>query len=285
MFFFLVEDCWYDPSMSLLILVRGSGDVGSAVAYTLFKAGYAVAIHDSAEPGATRRKMAFCDAIFDGHASLAGVSGQLFNDLSELTARLAVHDLVALTALDFSSVLAVLRPDILVDARMRKHDQPEVQIALAPFTVGLGPNFIAGEVVHAAVETGWNEELGKVIWRGATRPLEGEPQTIAGHARDRYVYAPAAGVFCTESRIGDMVAAGQKLANIGEITLHSPLNGILRGLTHDGVRVAQKAKVIEVDPRGESATIAGIAERSRRIAQGVLEAIELSKGSLGCRGV
>ena len=85
---------------------------------------------------------------------------------------------------------------------MKKHDQPEVQITLAPFTIGLGPNFVAGETVHAAVETGWNEGLGSVIWHGATRPLEGEPQTIAGHARDRYVYAPAAGVLRTTLQIG-----------------------------------------------------------------------------------
>ncbi len=267
--------------MSLVILVRGSGDVGSAVAHALFHAGYAVAVHDSAKPSATRRKMAFCDAIFDGHTTLAGVSAKCFNDISELTARLAAHDLVVVTTLDFSRALAVLQPDILVDARMRKHDQPEVQITLAPFTIGLGPNFIAGETVHAAVETGWNEDLGKVLRRGATRPLEGEPQTIAGHARDRYVYAPAAGIFRTEARIGDRVMEGQKITSIGENNLHSPISGILRGLTHDGVWVEQKTKIIEVDPRGDPATIAGIAERPKRIAQGVLEAIKLREGSLG----
>jgi xanthine dehydrogenase accessory factor len=259
--------------MAFIILVRGSGDVGSAVAYTLFKADYAVVIHDSAEPSATRRKMAFCDAIFDGRAALAGVSAQLLNDRSELTARLAAHDLVALTTLDISQVLPILRPEVLVDARMRKHDQPEIQIALAPFTIGLGPNFIAGEIVHAAIETGWNKELGKIIWHGATRPLEGEPQTIAGHARDRYVYSPAAGTFRTALQIGDMVSAEQEVARVDEIPLLAPIDGILRGLTHDSVPVVRKTKVIEVAPRGAQAQITGIAERPKRIAQGVLEAI------------
>jgi hypothetical protein len=44
--------------------------------------------------------------------------------------------------------------------------------------------------------------------------------------------------------------------------------------THDGVMVAQKAKVIEVDSRGEQSKITGIAERPRRIVLGVLEAIK-----------
>jgi xanthine dehydrogenase accessory factor len=256
------------------ILIRGSGDVGSAVAYTLFKADYAVVIHDSSQPSATRRRMSFCDAIFDGRAALDGVNAQRFDDISELITRLARHELVPLTTLDLFSILAALRPDILVDCRMKKHDQPEVQITLAPFTIGLGPNFIAGETVHAAVETGWNEELGKVIWHGATRPLQGEPKTIAGHARDRYVYTPTAGVFRTALKVGDMVSAGQEVARVDAIPLHAPIDGMLRGLTHDSVAVAKKTKVIEVDPRGAQAQITGIAERPLRIAKGVLEAIK-----------
>jgi xanthine dehydrogenase accessory factor len=258
----------------LKILVRGSGDVGSAVAHALFIDGYAVLIHDSAQPTATRRKMSYCDAVFDGSAILAGIQARLMTNVSEIASHLASHDLIPITTLDLLDVLADLQPEVLVDARMRKHSQPETQINLAPFTIGLGPNFVAGATVHAAVETGWNEELGKVILQGSTRPLEGEPQTIAGHARDRYVYAPIAGVFQTALQIGDIVAAGQIIANIGAIKLCAPINGILRGLTHDGVPVAKKAKVIEVDPRGESEKIAGIAERPRRIAAGVLEAIK-----------
>ncbi len=71
-----------------------------------------------------------------------------------------------------------------------------------------------------------------------------------------------------------MVTAGQKVANIGDVPLHAPIDGILRGLTHDSVPVAKKAKVIEVDPRGEQAKITGVAERPKRIATGVLEAIK-----------
>ena len=107
---------WYYPSMSLIILVRGSGDVGSAVAHTLFKADYTVVIHDSAQPSATRRRMSFCDAIFDGNAALDGVSAQLYEDISELITRLTAHDLVPLTTLDLPRILAALRPEVLVDA-------------------------------------------------------------------------------------------------------------------------------------------------------------------------
>jgi xanthine dehydrogenase accessory factor len=259
--------------MRLSILVRGSGDIGSAVAHAVFSAGYAVLIHDVKQPSSTRRNMAFCDAIFDGCAALEGVDAQFFDDIPKAAAHLSRHDLIPLSTLDLSDILDALNPEILVDARMRKHYQPEIQISLALFTIGLGPNFIAGETIHAAVETGWNENLGEVVWQGATRPLEGEPQTIAGHARDRYIYAPAEGIFHTTLQLGQMVTAGQEIARINEIPLCAPIDGMLRGLTHDGVPVAKKTKIIEVDPRGKQARIGGIPERPRRIAAGVLSAI------------
>jgi xanthine dehydrogenase accessory factor len=76
------------------ILVRRSGDVSSAVAHALFESGYAVFIHDSAQPAATRRKMAFCDAIFDGEAVLIGVQAQLTASVSEISSHLIFHDLI-----------------------------------------------------------------------------------------------------------------------------------------------------------------------------------------------
>jgi hypothetical protein len=49
--------------MALTVVVRGVGDVGSAVAHRLFVEGYAVVIHDGPTPTTTRRGMAFADAV------------------------------------------------------------------------------------------------------------------------------------------------------------------------------------------------------------------------------
>ena len=59
--------------MGAHVLVRGAGDVGSAVAVLLYRAGYAVALHDAPQPVTPRRGMAFTDAVFDGSATLDGV--------------------------------------------------------------------------------------------------------------------------------------------------------------------------------------------------------------------
>jgi xanthine dehydrogenase accessory factor len=218
--------------------------------------------------------MAFTDAVFDGVALLEGIESRRADDLTQLPVQLAARKFIPLTTLGLDELIEVLRPNALVDARMRKHLRPRPQIDLAPLTIGLGPNFIAGENVHLAIETSWGADLGKIITQGATKTLEGEPREIEGHARDRYVYAPHAGIFHTHHNIGDIVSAGEELARVDETPLLSPISGVLRGLTHDDVPVKQTTKVIEIDPRLDNPQVSGIAERPAKIAVGVLEAIQ-----------
>lgn len=253
------------------ILVRGSGDVASAVAHALFGVGHFVALHDGMEPNVARRLMSFADALFDGVAELEGVVA-VRTDLDGLTAAMDQPAFVPVCAAAIEDLLRATEWDVLVDARMRKRMQPEPQIGLAPLTIGLGPNFVAGQTVDIAVETSW-QDLGRVIREGATLPLAGEPRAIAGKGRERYVYAPKAGRFASERRIGDGVAAGEVVGRIEDEVLLAPIAGAVRGLSRSGIDVAAGAKVIEIDPRGPAAVIGGIGERPRRIAQGVIEAL------------
>lgn len=262
------------PMPDIRILIRGANDVGSAVAHRLFTSGFVVVIHEIPEPTTARRKMSFTDTVFDGRAILEGVEAQLINKLDKLQGAIAEHRFIPVVVADFHELLKILRPTVLVDARMRKHLQPEVQRGLVELTIGLGPNFIAGETTDLAIETNWGASLGQIVEHGATHPLQGEPREIDGHARDRYVYAPITGTFHTSLQIGDAVRQGQEVARIDSMALAAPIAGILRGLTRDGMPVNQKTKVIEVDPRAENAQVFGIGERPARIGEGVLSAIQ-----------
>lgn len=223
--------------MTLRILVCGRNDIGSAMAHTLFRAGYAVVIHDVSQPATTRRKMAFADAFFCGSAVLEEVEAKLVKRSFLLRGILAESQYIPVASEKLEAVLQTVHSQVLVDARMRKHQQPEPQHRLVPLTIGLGPNFVAGTTTELAIETGWGERLGQVISLGATRALEGEPKKIDGHARDRYMYAPCSGVFHTRLQPGDPVKQGQEIAHIDQTVLHAPLTGLLRGITRDGVPV------------------------------------------------
>src|ERR1700720_2912121 len=126
------------------VLVRGIGDVGSAIAVVLFRAGYAVALHDEPTPAAPRRGMAFADAVFDGAVILDGLTALRVDSSAELRDALAAREVVPVTVVPFSQTLDAADWSVLVDARMRKRAVPELQRGLAPLTIGLGPNLVAG---------------------------------------------------------------------------------------------------------------------------------------------
>ena len=105
----------------MLVLVRGVGDIGSAVAHRLFQEGYGVVLHDEPEPTTTRRGMAFADAIFDGHATLDGVRAVRADDLGHVTQALAQRDAITVYAGQWEPLLAAVRHRVLVDARLDVH--------------------------------------------------------------------------------------------------------------------------------------------------------------------
>jgi xanthine dehydrogenase accessory factor len=255
------------------VLVRGIGDVGSAVAVVLFRAGYAVAVHDEPAPATPRRGMAFADAIFDGSATLDGLTAVRVGSPAELRHGLNAGDIVPVAVIPFSEMVEAANWSVVIDARMRKRAVPEGQRGLAPLTIGLGPNFVAGETVDLAVETKWGSQLGEIIEAGATLPLEGEPRPIGGVGRARFVYAPQSGRFLSGAKIGERVEENAVIATIKALPLRAPIGGILRGLTRSGVEVTARTKVIEVDPRCDPAGVFGLGERPRRIAEGVRRAI------------
>jgi xanthine dehydrogenase accessory factor len=260
--------------MTLSILIRGSGDVGSAVAHRLFQAGYRVVLHDRPCPSHSRRGMAFVDALFDRVSILEGVKGWYAADPQEVMRLLMDHEAIPVSDVEFDSLLSEIRPDILVDARMCKRMVPEAQLDLAPVTIGLGPGFEAGNHVRIAVETAPGGDLGAARWDGRTRDLCGEPCMLGDAGRERFVYVPHAGSFWTSRELGESVTKGVQIGTLGGTAVYAPLTGILRGLSHNGAEAQAGSKIIEIDPRENAPQPFGLGERHRAIAEGVFQALQ-----------
>ena len=259
------------------VLVRGVGDVGSAIAVALSRAGHRVALHDEPAPATIRRGMAFADAVFDGTAMLDSLVARWVGTAAELRHALIRRQALPVATWPFPDMLQAAAWSAVIDARMRKRDVPERLRGMAPLTIGLGPNFVAGETVDLAIETSWGDTLGAVIEAGPTLALAGEPRPIGGVGRARFVYAPAGGRFDTSVRIGERVEENAVIAAVAGVHLHAPIAGIIRGLTRAGVEIASGTKVIEIDPRGDPAAAFGLGERPRRIAEGVLRALAITR--------
>ncbi|MBI3444842.1 MAG: xanthine dehydrogenase [Magnetospirillum sp.] len=250
------------------ILIRGAGEIASAIAHALHGAKCRVALQVSRPPIAIRRLMAFSDAAFKGSADLEGRRARRIDHGTE-TEQVWATDDIPLLYMAFDAAIAARPWSVLVDARMNKQQAPDVQIGLAPLVIGLGPGCTAGHNVDIGVETSW-DGLGAIIRQGSTLPLAGEPRAILGQARSRFRYAPQAGILCAEAEIGERVRAGQVIARIGQAPITASFDGILRGLTHDGVPVEKGNKIAEIDPRPGAVKLAGIDERPRRLAEAVV---------------
>jgi xanthine dehydrogenase accessory factor len=256
-----------------IVLVRGTGDVASAVALKLFRGGYQVVLHDRPKPSHTRRGTALADALFEGRVEREGIYAKYASSLESLRHMLRCQRGLPVADGDFDELLRAVKPQVIVDARLRKHEKAELQRGRAPLTIGLGPNFVAGETTDLVVETAYGDSLGTVIHSGPAERLVGEPKTLGGHGRERFVYAPVSGTFRTSLEIGAQVVAGQSVGTIDEMPVQAPLTGRLRGLPHDGAGIEEGNKIVEVDASETAEAIRMLGERPSKIAEGVLTAI------------
>lgn len=252
-------------------LVLGAGDIGSAVARALYLVGWPVVLLDRPLPAWHRRGMAFVDAAYGEPVALGGVWGIPAGDEADATRIVSSRAGVAVLAgCCTEALVARFQVGLIVDARMRKHLRPDPLLHLGPLAIGLGPSFVAGEHVHAVVETAWGPTLGRVAWEGTALPLAGEPRPIAGVGRERFLYSAVPGRFQPLCDIGQPVEAGQPVAAVDGSVCKAKVSGTVRGISHVGARVETGTKVFEVDPRAEPGLCFGVGERPCRIAGGVL---------------
>ncbi|CUW41482.1 conserved protein of unknown function (NAD(P)-binding Rossmann-fold domains 2-221) [Magnetospirillum sp. XM-1] len=257
------------------VLIRGAGEIASAIAVYLAREGCRVALQSSRPPIAIRRRMAFSDAYFLGAVEFEGIQARRIENPQDIADAWTCGQ-IPLLAMEFGQAVAGRPWSVLVDARMNKQQVPEPQRGLAPLVVGMGPGCTVGVNVDVAVETSW-DQLGRVVRHGSTLKLAGEPRAVLGQARSRFRYAPVAGILRAEAAIGQRVRAGDVVARIGATAVEAPFDGIVRGLTHDGVPVETGNKIAEIDPRPGEVKLAGIDERPRRIAEAVASIVVQSR--------
>ena len=125
-------------------------------------------------------------------------------------------------------------PDVIVDAILAKRNLG-TKITDAPFVIGVGPGFTAGEDCNCVVETKRGHTLGNVIWDGSAIPNTGVPGNVGGYSIERLIKASADGVIEPKAVIGDLVRKGQIVAITGGEPVYALMDGIVRGMLQPGV--------------------------------------------------
>ena len=256
-----------------LVVIRGGNDIASAVAHRLFSAGYAVIILEAPQPLTVRRGMAYASALYEGRATLDGVTAEAAPTIDHTLALLRSRQAIPVLAGDDGSIITSLHAEVIVDARLRKKERSSSRISDAPLVIGLGPGFTAGVEAHLVIETNRGPHLGRIITEGEADPYTGEPIEIAGHSKDRYLYAPRAGIFRTSLDLGHRVEVGEPVGNVEGDSLAAKVGGIIRGIVKDGLFVQAGAKLVDIDPRGDVRYLSELSQKAWTIADAVLTAI------------
>jgi xanthine dehydrogenase accessory factor len=255
----------------LIILIRGGGEVASAIAHRLARCNFRVCLTEVAYPEAVCRGVTFCEAIYDGGKEVEGIVAQSVNSIEEVFAVWAA-DKIPITVDPQARIKDLLRPEVLIDAIMAKRNLG-TKISDAPLVIGMGPGFRVGRDVHAVVETNNSANLGKVILKGEGESNTGIPLEIGGFTFERLLHAPDEGFFSSRKNIGDEISSGEVIAFVGEQPVKADLSGIVRGLVRDGLKVEKGTKLGEIDPLGSKQDCYTIRPKMRAIAGGALEAI------------
>jgi len=243
--------------------------MASAAARLLFLAGFKVLVLERAQPLAVRRLVSFAQAVSDGGVEVEGVTGRraMASDLAPWPA-----DVVPVIVDPEGSSLSRLGPGAVIDARMAKRNLGSAR-SDAPLVVGLGPGFVAGDDVHAVIETQRGPNLGAVIWTGSALADTRLPAPVQGVGEERVLRAPRAGRFRGLVPIGALVSRGEAVAEVEGEPVRAEVGGLVRGLLADGVAAEVGLKIGDIDPRGPAVDPARISDKARAVAAGVLEAV------------
>lgn len=259
-----------------LIIVRGAGDISTGTIHRLTRAGFPVLALESERPSAIRRRVAFSEAVYDGSATVEGVTAVRIAGIEEIDGILQRGDVPLLTDPAGESIRR-LRPAAVVDAILAKRNLGTT-LDMAPLTVALGPGFVAGRDVHYVIETMRGHDLGRILSEGSAAANTGVPGLIGGYGAERVIHAPAAGVFRMLRDISSAVDQDEIIGIIasdaGDVPVRTVIAGILRGVIRDGYPVTAGFKLADVDPRLEQLkNCTTISDKARCIAGSVLELV------------
>ncbi len=253
------------------VIIKGGGDLASAVAYKLHRVGFPVIITELAKPKMVRRSVSFGNCVYENEWTVEGVTAVLIQDASQIDSILKERKIPVLID-PFCKVKDSICPLVLIDGILAKKNCG-TQIADAPIVIGLGPGFTAVEDVHMVIETNRGHDLGRVLYKGKAEKNTGVPGSIKGYTTERVLRAGCRGVVKNKKEIGDVVEQGDIICYVGDATIRANISGILRGLIHEDVLVKKYEKIGDIDPRGEKDYCYTISDKGRNVAGGVLEGI------------
>lgn len=262
----------------MLIVIKGAGDLATGIACRLFRSGFKVVCTDVAQPTTVRCTVAFSRAVYDGEATVIGVTAKLAKDAEDAKRLLAQGIVPVLIDPDYMEARK-LCPDVLVDAIIAKKNLG-TKITDAPLVVGIGPGFTAHENCHFCVESNRGHDMGRTIYDGSPEPDTATPGNVGGFAQERIIRATADGIWHPVVKITDVVKEGDLVAYAGETPVYAKMSGIVRGMMPEGTPTRLGLKSGDIDARCKVENCFTPTDKANAIAGGIMEGIFYYTGIL-----
>lgn len=263
------------------VVIKGAGDLATGIGARLKKCGFTIIMTDISVPTAVRRTVAFSRAVYEGTATVEGITAEYAKNDDEIECILQRGNIPVIVD-EQADIVKKWKPDVVVDAILAKKNL-HTKITDAPLVIGVGPGFEAKKDCHLVVETKRGHYLGRVIHEGTAIPNTGIPGNIGGYTVERIIRSVCDGVFHPVAQIGDYVEKGDIVAYSEEEPIYASITGIVRGMLQEGVVVTKGMKSGDIDPRCEKEHCFTISDKARSIGGGVLEGIltHFQKGIFG----
>lgn len=254
-----------------LVVVRSGGDVASGTINRLHLCGFNVLVTEVENPTVIRRTVSYAQAVRSGEITVEGVKAVLVKDVDGIQEAFKLGNIPVIVD-SGGEIINKLKPGIVIDGILAKKNLGTTK-DMAPIVIALGPGFNAGVDVDAVIETSRGHNLGRTIYKGETEANTGIPGNIGGYTKERVIRSPQKGIITHIVNIADIVKKGDPVCKVGDETVFSPLDGVVRGLIENGTMVPADFKIGDVDPRGIVESCYEISDKARAISGGVLEAI------------
>ena len=256
----------------LTIVIKGAGEMASGIAYRLFKSNFRkICMTEVPHPQAVRRKVSFCEAVYDNEMMVEDITGVLVESHEKVREEWDKSRIPIIVDSD-ARVIPIIKPDIVIDAILAKKNVG-TKITDAPHVIGVGPGFSVGRDVHLVVETNRGHNMGRVLHTGEAEANTGVPGTIAGYGVERVLRGPKEGILKIIKDLGDSVEKDEIIGWVDDYPVKSEIKGIIRGLLRDKSSIWKGMKIGDIDSRASRESCSTVSDKALAIGGGVLEAM------------
>ncbi len=264
------------------ILILGAGDLGTACALRLFRAGFGVVIAEQQRPLDIHFHRTYNAAAYTGSKTIENIPARTFsyalesgmisneqNPLDYLEFQLNNREIAYLVPPDFP-YLKKARFDFLIvsDPALQKSVQPALNDRVTIITFTHHTEAMPGHYRIIYEEP----HKGRVFYPFLQDTFEMSDKS-GRESETHLIRAPLEGVFIAEKSAGDFVHEKEVIGKIGDIPILAPQNGHLSGMLNSGILIDRGTVFAEIQPPAKETDSRAIPAAYFNLAGGVLEAV------------